>query len=69
MIVIELCSNGNLRDYLRNCRPTGLHQTTVMMEQRLAYAQQIASGMAHLEGLGVVHGDLAAFVDDSVRSV
>lgn len=32
------------------------------MKELLQFAHEIASGMAHLEALGVVHSNLAAFV-------
>ena len=58
MIVSELCGQGNLRDYLRGSRASN----SVTMEMRMRFAHEVASGMAYLEGRGIVHGDLAAYV-------
>jgi insulin receptor len=57
MIMRELCTHGNLRDYLRASRASN----SVTMEMRLRFAHDVASGMAYLEGRGIVHGDLAAY--------
>ena len=58
MIVSELCGQGNLRDHLRGSRASN----SVTMEMRMRFAHEVASGMAYLEGRGIVHGDLAAYV-------
>lgn len=56
MIIYELCSNGNLRDYLRSFRSNKIlaHQT------KLEFCRDVASGMCFLAAKNVIHGDLAA---------
>ena len=51
-IITELASNGSLFDYLHE------RKEVPSLDQSLAWAQQIASGMQHLHNNNVVHRDL-----------
>ena len=56
--LFEFASLGNLRDFVRQFRAS---PDALPMAEQLQFAHDIASGMAHLSSLGIVHGNLAAF--------
>jgi hypothetical protein len=60
VLVVELMSQGNLRDYLRKSRGTDDRPSMVSYEQMVYMATQVAAGMSHLSENKVVHRDLAA---------
>jgi serine/threonine protein kinase len=57
MLVLELLSKGDLREYLLKMKTSrgGLDDHTL-----LSYCRQVASGMAYLSSKAFVHRDLAA---------
>ncbi|XP_065203142.1 fibroblast growth factor receptor 2-like [Planococcus citri] len=56
LLITEYADNGNLKQFLQRH-----HQSTELSEiNLLAYAQQIANGMAHLASMKCIHRDLAA---------
>ena len=60
MLVIEYCSNGNLRDYLRDARNPVKSLHAVTHTDQIRFAAQIAAGMLHLAQRRIIHRDLAA---------
>ncbi|KRX92799.1 Fibroblast growth factor receptor 1 [Trichinella pseudospiralis] len=72
-VVVEYCSNGNLRDFLKAQRPdtdlsdnyeqpnSKLRNRKLLTHKELVmYAHQIARGMEHLSSKKCIHRDLAA---------
>lgn len=53
-IVIELMKHGNLLKYLRS------EGRSLSLRQLITMGSQVAEGMAHLEGQGYIHRDVAA---------
>ena len=60
MFVMELASRGDLRSYLRECRPTGDRSTHLNQQQMMKMMIDIANGMSFLGSFGYVHKDLSA---------
>lgn len=58
MVLISFCELGDLRTLLINGRGGGTYESRLV--RRRAAAVEIARGMAHLAGHGMVHRDLAA---------
>ena len=52
----------NLRDHLRKSREPAVYQVVIGTAEMLDYIVQIAGAMAFLEGCGIVHNNLCAFV-------
>lgn len=50
-VIEEFCGGGNLESAVTDLRP-------MLWSERLAIAQQIAAGLAHLHARGMVHGNL-----------
>lgn len=64
-LIVEYCPHGNLRDFLRNNRPSLIELTEHMKAQLtfrdlLSIAYQIARGMSYLSSKKCIHRDLAA---------
>ena len=59
MMVLELMARGDLKSFLRDCRPTANTQSLLTKRQLLKMAIDIASGMTFLSSHGFVHRDLA----------
>jgi serine/threonine protein kinase len=63
LIVTELMSNGDLKSYLRLCRPTEPEATRKAVLTLLDISviiEKVCSAMKHLESLSVIHRDIAA---------
>jgi Ran GTPase-activating protein (RanGAP) involved in mRNA processing and transport/serine/threonine protein kinase len=62
LVCMELMENGDLRDYLRACRPSSrpVELVAVSAEAKVAIAAKLASAMAFLEGQSIIHRDIAA---------
>lgn len=64
-LIVEYCSRGNLRDFLRNNRPsllevTGDMEPLLTFRDLLSSAYQITRGMSYLSSKKCIHRDLAA---------
>ena len=61
MVCTELMSNGNLKTFLRDCRPTSLTLPKAVIGELEMHqmASRLASAMAFLERRGVIHRDIA----------
>ena len=59
MMVLELAARGDLRDFLRDCRPTGNTTGLLTQGQLLKMCMDVANGMTFLASLQFVHRDLA----------
>jgi hypothetical protein len=70
LVCTELMENGDLRDYLRACRPrqslgvgagNDIHQPTIItLQVMVAMAAKLSSAMAFLEQQSIIHRDIAA---------
>ena len=61
LLVLELLSQGDLRDHLLHMRPEEEGgEVSVDSHTLLSYCRQVASGMAYLSSKAFVHRDLAA---------
>lgn len=69
-VVVEFAPNGNLRDFLRNHRPSSGYEPTIGQEPKerktltqkdlVSFAYQVARGMEYLASRRCIHRDLAA---------
>ena len=60
-MVLEFMPLGNLRDYLRNCRPRANPRLAELTTaDTVAYSLQIAQAMTYLASAHIVHRDIAA---------
>jgi serine/threonine protein kinase len=63
LIVTELMSNGDLKSYLRLCRPTepvATRKAALTLLDIILIVEKVCSAMKHLESLAVIHRDIAA---------
>ncbi|ESO88374.1 hypothetical protein LOTGIDRAFT_126442, partial [Lottia gigantea] len=63
LVIMELMKNGDLRNYLRSCRPNAenpRNNPTLGLKDILQMVGEIADGMAYLADKKFVHRDLAA---------
>ncbi|CAI2347706.1 unnamed protein product [Caenorhabditis sp. 36 PRJEB53466] len=59
-MIMEYVPYGDLKHYLQNMRKEKDPESAIEPSEFLAFAGQIACGMAHLESVGIIHRDLAA---------
>lgn len=64
-LIVEYCSHGNLKDFLRNNRPSLLElsgdmEVSLTFRDLLSFAYQITKGMSYLSSKKCIHRDLAA---------
>ena len=60
LLVLELLSKGDLRDYLLRMRPEEGGDVNINELTLLSYCRQVASGMTYLSSKAFIHRDLAA---------
>jgi serine/threonine protein kinase len=61
VLCTELMENGDLRSFLRACRPTAVDPPAkITATDLVVMAARLASAMAYLEKNGVIHRDIAA---------
>lgn len=69
-VVVEFAPHGNLRDFLRDHRPTSGYEPTIGQDSKerktltqkdlVSFAYQVARGMEYLASRRCIHRDLAA---------
>lgn len=59
-VVVEYAPNGNLRQFLKDRRPTREYTTTLTLKDLVSFAYQIVRGMEYLSSKKCIHRDLAA---------
>lgn len=59
-VVVEYAPNGNLRQFLKDRRPTREYSTTLTLKDLVSFAYQILRGMEYLSSKKCIHRDLAA---------
>lgn len=59
-VVVEYASNGNLRQFLRERRPTKEYSTTLTLVDLVSFGYQVVRGMEYLSLKKCIHRDLAA---------
>jgi serine/threonine protein kinase len=63
LVLTELMVNGDLKSYLRLCRPTepaATRKAVLTLLDAIVIVEKVCSAMRHLEGLEVIHRDIAA---------
>ncbi|XP_068709972.1 fibroblast growth factor receptor 3-like isoform X1 [Montipora foliosa] len=59
-VVVEYAPNGNLRQFLRDRRPTREYTTTLTLADLVSFGYQVVRGMEYLSSKKCIHRDLAA---------
>jgi serine/threonine protein kinase len=59
-IVLEYMPKGDLKNFLRNCRPTDEHGHLLGPWLQIEMSRQICSGLSYLHEMNYVHRDIAA---------
>ncbi len=59
MMVLELASRGDLKNFLRDCRPTQDTEAMLSVTHLVKMGVDVASGMLFLSSNNLVHRDLA----------
>jgi serine/threonine protein kinase len=59
MMVMEVAARGDLKNFLRDCRPTASTQAMLSPAHLLRLAIDVAKGMEFLSERSFVHRDLA----------
>ncbi|XP_078358900.1 fibroblast growth factor receptor 4-like [Oculina patagonica] len=59
-VVVEYAPNGNLRQFLKDRRPTREYTTSLTLKDLVSFAYQVARGMEYLSFKKCIHRDLAA---------
>ena len=58
-MILELAARGDLKAFLRDCRPTGNEEALLSLRHRVKLGIDIANGMKFLSLQDFVHRDLA----------
>ena len=59
-IMLEFMPKGDLKNFLRNCRPTDEHGQLLNPWLQIEMSRQICSGISYLHEMNYVHRDIAA---------
>ncbi len=59
MMILELAARGDLKNFLRDCRPNETNAGLLSIRHRIKMAMDVANGMKFLSELSFVHRDLA----------
>ena len=59
MMLLELASRGDLKNFLRDCRATETTEALLSLTQRVKMGLDVANGMNFLSDKKFVHRDLA----------